>query len=88
MTKDINVVVDNGHIDESLLDAMFDGEDFIIVSADRDMFGILAEAGLFPSRSQAMKNWKRTGPEVPDGFTHIEGIGKKRNSIAIWKPKE
>lgn len=49
-----------------------------------NMWDILVMAGVFPSKSQARKNWN--GPvEIPWGFNQWT-VGKQRTVISIWKP--
>lgn len=58
----------------------------LYVSEGYDMYDVLVEFGLFASRSDARKNWTRTGQEIPNGFSDFEGIGKRNNRLTIWKP--
>ena len=85
---DFNFVVHNEHFEgnRDLLGPLFGGEDFEILGEEEDMWGILVRCGVFPSRGQARKNWRKTNKEIPDGFSIFEGVGKKRHTITIWKP--
>ena len=65
---------------------IFEGEDFILVPNSYTMLDILFKCGIFQSKGQARKNWKKTGTEIPNGFTDLEGIGKLNKRITIWKP--
>jgi hypothetical protein len=86
MGKEFNFVIDNGNVNEHLVDAMFDGEDVDLLPNTTDMFDILVMTGMFRSKSEARKNWKRTGKEIPEGFTDIENIGKLHKRLTIWNP--
>ena len=47
----------------------------------------LVELGVFSSKSRARKNWR--GPiQIPEGFSHFERLGKHKNELVIWLPKE
>ena len=80
--REFNFVI--GEVD--VPDSIFDGEDFVQLPVFTDMFSILVEAGIFPSRGQARKNWNKTGKDVPAGLTDIEKIGKMNTRITIWNP--
>ena len=58
----------------------------MFVDEKYDMYDILLLAGLFKTRSHAKRDWKRTGKEVPDGFSDFTRIGKKLGKLTIWKP--
>ena len=93
MGQEFNFVITNENLEDNfptdnLIETLFDGESFIPVTTGADMFDILVMAGLFRSKSEARKNWKRTGKDVPEGFTDIERIGKLKHRLTIWNPKE
>lgn len=48
------------------------------------MWDILTLAGVFPSKSQARKNWKGE-VEIPWGFNQWT-VGKQRTVITVWRP--
>ena len=88
MGQEFNFVITNDNLDKNddLIETLFDGEGFIPVTTGADMFDILVMTGLFRSKSEARKNWKRTGRDIPNGFTDIDRIGKLKNRITIWNP--
>jgi hypothetical protein len=91
MGQEFNFVIDNENFEsnEGLVESLFDlneNERVQIVPSTFDMFDILVDTGLFRSKSEARKNWKRTGQDVPVGFTDLERIGKLKNRITIWNP--
>jgi len=93
MGKEFNFVMDNENFldNEDLIESLFDldeTETVQIVPSTFDVFDMLVDAGLFRSKSEARKNWKRTGKDVPEGFTDIKNIGKLHNRLTIWNPKE
>jgi len=52
------------------------------------MHRLLVLIGAFPSITQARKSWKKTGAEIPPGFSEF-WIGKKRDKrLTIWNPTE
>tara|TARA_Y100000310_G_C20593346_1_gene769240 strand:- start:1178 stop:1357 length:180 start_codon:yes stop_codon:yes gene_type:complete len=52
-----------------------------------DIFDLLVNIGLFPSKSQARKNWKRE-KEIPAGFSDFPNLGKKKLRMTILNPIE
>lgn len=68
-----------------LLSKLLD-EPIVYLSSRSDMYDVLVHAKCFSSKSQARKEWKRTGKEIPDGFTDLLKIGKLNTRITIWKP--
>lgn len=55
-----------------------------VLPASATMLDALVKAGIFPSKSEARKNWK--GPiEIPDGFSEWV-VGKLKNRLSILKP--
>lgn len=83
--RELNVVVRNQFFvgDEDIV--FFDGEPVWLAHENVDMFDLLLALGVFPSKSQARKNWK--GPStIPDGFSRFEKIGHLRKSLFILKP--
>lgn len=88
---DQNLVVANEYYKQdkerhSMCDALFDGEGYSEIDPSIDMYDILVSYGIFKSRSEVRKNWKRSGREIPKGFSHFADIGKLHHSIAIWRP--
>ena len=86
--QEFNFVIDNENFKEDLIDlidTLFDGDDVHIIK-QLDMFDILVMTGLFRSKSEARKNWKRTGKDIPEGFTDIKNIGKLHHRLTIWNP--
>lgn len=101
MRKQLNVMVDNGHLKEGDFERFFsspnrsswdvlgmdEGESAITVKpGQKDMFDLLVMLGIFPSKGQAMKNWKKSGREIPIGFSDFEQIGKLNNRLTILNP--
>jgi hypothetical protein len=80
----VNFVIVNRHWDPSLEEPLF-GEPVQRLEATVDIYDVLVAAGVFSSRSQARKNWKQTGPEVPEGFS-MWCVGKTRKLVTLWLP--
>ena len=88
MGQEFNFIIVNENFESNkdLVDLLFSDEDIQTLSTNADMFDILVLTGLFRSKSEARKNWNRTGKDIPDGFTDIERIGKLKHRLTIWKP--
>lgn len=57
---------------------------YIPGDATFDILDVLVLLNVFPSRSQARKNWK--GPiQFPPGVSDFT-VGKQRHSVWIWNP--
>ena len=55
----------------------------VIKDGEKDLLDILVITGIFPSKGQARKNgWK---PEIPNGFSLFERLGKFKKTISIFK---
>src|SRR5574343_1633405 len=84
--EDLNVILQTEHCDKPLEWMCFFGdEDAFLMPGNTDIFDLLVMLDVFPSKSQAKKNWKRD-TSIPDGFTQIEDIGKRRKTLCIVKP--
>ncbi len=78
-----------GQVNIKDVDTLFGGDQDITTLVNKvDMFDILVMADIFTSKSQAHKNWTRTGRDVPDGFTDIQNIGKFNQRLTIWRSDE
>ena len=93
---DKNYIVINGNNQERDAELFFHGfddipaypdDDVTYIAGEATMWDILFHAGLFPSKGQARKNWKRTGEAIPEGFSHFIHLGKAHSEIAILNPK-
>ena len=67
--------------DIELVFGPFDGEEEIVRVQSDDLSAMAADAGLFPSRSQARKNGLE-GP-APQG---VNRIGTKKRRFWVWNP--
>ena len=86
-TVDRNYIVDNEFITLDTPHLFFgDKEEIILVPESYTMADILVDAGIFPSKSQAQKNWKRSSMTIPEGFNDFQHIGKLRHRITILRP--
>ena len=83
-----NIIVEASALEanEDLIPLLFGDEDVLYISPNTTMPDLLAQFGLFKSKSEARKNWKRTGIEIPGGWTALENIGKLNHCLWIWKP--
>ena len=84
MAIDANFIIDNQHRLEGDEASFFGPEPVDVLPASATMLDALVKAGIFPSKSEARKNWK--GPiEIPDGFSEWV-VGKLKNRMTILKP--
>lgn len=87
--RDINIVIQNAELEgnEDLIPLLF-GIDVPIeyIPADFDIYDILVKYGLFKSKGDAKKNWKKSSQEIPEGLNSFERLGKLRLNLHIWKP--
>lgn len=86
---DFNFAVRNEFWNQPMEDAIFskdvDPSQFIQPLHTQDMFDILVGIGVFKSKSEARKNWRGTGQQIPEGFNSFT-VGKLKNRIFIWNP--
>ena len=78
-----NIVIDTIYTKESDLSLFFGKESVIHFPECVDMYDILVKCSIFLSKSDARKNWSRTGKEIPFGFSDFEKIGKLNHRITI-----
>lgn len=96
MRKELNVLVDNGFLLSTDYKLFYGdpsqqeiGERTITIKdGEADMYDLLVMLEVFPSKAQARKNWKRSGQEIPYGYSDFEKIGKLSNRLTIFKPME
>lgn len=86
--EDVNLFLPHDHPDCKPCSWCREEEVCILNEGTVDMFDLLVRLGAFPSKGAARKNWKKTGKEIPPGWTHLIGIGKFRRELAIWNPIE
>lgn len=87
----LNFVVKNEYLfdnDVKTLFGDFNGniEDVEYIPETLDMYDILVMSNLFKSKSDAKRNWTRTGKEVPCGWSEFKKIGKLNSHLCIWNP--
>ena len=95
MGQEFNFIIENKNLEpnDDLIEGLFNQSlfnpneiDIIMFRENVDMFDLLVEVGLFRSKGEARKNWKRTGKDIPEGFTDITNIGKLHKRLTIWNP--
>lgn len=83
MWEDTNLDVLIGTLSDDLVSAIFGPVEPECVPDDWDMLNILVLAAIFPSKSQARKNFK--GPtEIPFG-SHLFILGKKKIKVFVHR---
>ena len=86
---DIHFFIDNENAgeNEDLIPILFGKHALVLAEpATSDMWTLLWKAHLFTSKSEAKKNWKRTGRDIPEGFSMFERIGKMNTNLYIFNP--
>jgi hypothetical protein len=88
--SEFNFLILNGNEKEGDCELFFGcpKEEVVQVPIDSkwDMFDILVCSGIFPSKGQARKNWKKTDGEIPAGFSDFAKLGKLNCRITILNP--
>ena len=86
---DANIIIKNEFYKKEDFDfysKLFGNNRWTELPANKDMYDILVMLKLFKSKSQAKKNWKRSGKDIPKGFSHFRGIGKFNSEFCILNP--
>ena len=82
--QEFNVLINNQNVVGDEVDLFFNGEDLFFVDGSVDMFDILVTLNVFTSKGEARKSWKKTqGKEIPEWFTDINLIGKRKIRITL-----
>jgi hypothetical protein len=89
--QELNLIIANKNLKSNLdlIKHLFpeDQDVFIIPSnEDWDMYDCLVKLKAFPSKSEARKNWTRTGKEILPGYNEFKNIGKQKKALYIWNP--
>jgi hypothetical protein len=85
---DINIVVKNQYFksESDLMPHLFGPEQGEIkLIPQMSMWDVLVDSKLFKSKSDARKNWDKTGGDIPPGFNQFV-VGKKKTLLTIWNP--
>jgi hypothetical protein len=85
--QELNIVILNNYFDIDMQRKLFGNElvDCYMVN-EYDMYDILVLFKIFSSKSEARKNWERTGKEIPPGYNEFKNIGKQKKALYIWNP--
>jgi len=84
--NNFNFIVSNGNQKIEDEELFFGIEKVSYISDIYNMSDVLVDCGVFKSKSQARKNWKKSGMRIPEGFSEFKNIGKLRKSITILNP--
>lgn len=87
--QDVNIIINTDAHDNNvdLIPLLFGkGAKITHMWSGTDMAELLVKFGFFTSRTEARKNWKHSGFEIPNGWTEILGVGKMKRNIFIFKP--
>lgn len=80
---DFNFIVQKPGLQGDEKDGFFFGEPVEFIDETVDMYDLLVRIGAFSSKTQADKQWKRSGRIIPPGFNFWENIGKLNRSLSI-----
>ncbi|WVX87348.1 hypothetical protein EniLVp02_0009 [Vibrio phage EniLVp02] len=82
--SEINVIIQSGAVEPGDVELVFGSEPVKVIDRDSvtDLPGLLAELGLYKSRSEARRAG-RTG-DIPTGYTEMKG--SKKCYLFIWNP--
>jgi hypothetical protein len=86
--QELNIVVLNANFasNSDMIVKLFGDEGLEVVNPLKDMYDLLVMLGVFSSKSEARKNWIRTGKEIPPGYNEFKNIGKQKKALYIWNP--
>ena len=84
--RDFNIVILNENLLTKDIPLLFGEETVNMISPDVDMFQLLVDIGLFQSRSDAKRNWNKSGREIPNGFSEFKL--SKGGRLTIWNPTQ
>ena len=86
MRFDKNFVFRNSFFLESDIDLFFGGEECIDLVGTESIHDLLVLCGVFTSKSQSRKMWKRG--ELMPGWNDFDNIGKLHNRLCVFIPME
>jgi hypothetical protein len=86
----LNIIIRSKHVRLEDRVNLFPDEEVVFVfdPGQKDMYDLLVILGMFKNKSQARKNWKKTGRDIPTGWTELTRLGKHRRELHIWNPGE
>ena len=78
--QELNIIIGNPILllNQDLIHHLFKNEEYRLIPEDCDMYDLLVLLGIFPSKSEARKNWTRTGKEISSGYNEFKNIGKQK----------
>jgi hypothetical protein len=85
--QELNIVIVNKfyETEKDLIPLIFDDEHYSLFE-NEDMYSALIALGVFSSRSEARKNWTKTGKEFEEGYNEYKGLGKLKKGLFIFNP--
>lgn len=86
----LNIIIISERVLDRDRELLFPDEEIVFtIRSDnpivRDMLDVLVLMKVFPSRSQARKNWKGSIP-FPTGWNEWF-LGKKKRHLCLWNPE-
>ncbi|MCI0564306.1 MAG: hypothetical protein MN733_38015 [Nitrososphaera sp.] len=83
---EFNVLIEHPNFSERDRRLIFEDDAAVVFPRTATMLDVLVAAGVFPSKSQARKNWNQV--DIPEGLNRFEGVGKRRLTIFVHKPPD
>lgn len=82
--SELNVIIQSDAVESGDVELIFGSEPVVTINRDSvtDLPGLLAELGLYKSRSESRRAG-RTG-DIPTGYTEMKG--SKKCHLFIWNP--
>ena|ERR1700756_5418733 len=82
------VIVKTPHLDINDRNELFGVEDDVIFinPNEEDMYDLIVQLGVFPSKGQARKNWKKTNQIIPNGWSEFVVAKHPPRFLYIWNP--
>ena len=84
----LNIIICNDNVKDRDRTDLFPDEEIVHIlwpGHGKDMYDLLVLIEAFNSKSQARKNWKLTGKDIPEGWSEFF-IGKQKRHLCIWNP--
>jgi len=83
--RELNICFKNDafELNKDLINIIFGEEEVMFVDENFDIFDALVLIGVFKSKTQARKNWKRG--MIKGGYQEFLRLGKFNKNLYIWK---
>lgn len=82
---EVNILIEHPNFSKRDRRLIFEDDVATTLPRGATMADVLVLAGVFPSKTQARKNWKGDN-EIPEGLNKFHNVGKRRITIFVHKP--